>query len=327
MMNKADKDYLLEVNNLKKHFTIKNQSIKHGDSILKAVDDVSLQVLNGEILGIVGESGCGKSTLGKTVMGLYDKTDGEVLYRGREIFSLNKSERHELTKQMQMIFQDPYSSLNPRKNVGGIIGQPLRIHQVGSAAEIRERVNHLMEEVGLNPLYRRRYPHQFSGGQRQRIGIARSLALDPEFIVCDEAVSALDVSVQAQIINLLLDLQQKHDFTYLFIAHDLAVVEFIATRILVMYLGRVVEIADKEELVRKHVHPYSKALFEAFPATEPRGREEKKRIVMGDVPSPIDPPKGCHFHPRCPFAIDKCREEYPPLKEVSPNHYAACWVV
>ncbi|MCF7945831.1 MAG: ATP-binding cassette domain-containing protein [Spirochaetia bacterium] len=326
-MNKADKDYLLEVNNLKKHFTIKNQSIKHGDSILKAVDDVSLQVLNGEILGIVGESGCGKSTLGKTVMGLYDKTDGEVLYRGREIFSLNKSERHELTKQMQMIFQDPYSSLNPRKNVGGIIGQPLRIHQVGSAAEIRERVNHLMEEVGLNPLYRRRYPHQFSGGQRQRIGIARSLALDPEFIVCDEAVSALDVSVQAQIINLLLDLQQKHDFTYLFIAHDLAVVEFIATRILVMYLGRVVEIADKEELVRKHVHPYSKALFEAFPATEPRGREEKKRIVMGDVPSPIDPPKGCHFHPRCPFAIDKCREEYPPLKEVSPNHYAACWVV
>lgn len=327
MMNKADKDYLLEVNNLKKHFTIKNQSIKHGDSILKAVDDVSLQVLNGEILGIVGESGCGKSTLGKTVMGLYDKSDGEVLYRGREIFSLNKSERHELTKQMQMIFQDPYSSLNPRKNVGGIIGQPLRIHQAGSAAEIRERVNHLMEEVGLNPLYRRRYPHQFSGGQRQRIGIARSLALDPEFIVCDEAVSALDVSVQAQIINLLLDLQQKHDFTYLFIAHDLAVVEFIATRILVMYLGRVVEIADKEELVRKHVHPYSKALFEAFPATEPRGREEKKRIVMGDVPSPIDPPRGCHFHPRCPFAIDKCREEYPPLKEVSPNHYAACWVV
>lgn len=326
-MNKADKDYLLEVNNLKKHFTIKNQSIKHGDSILKAVDDVSLQVLNGEILGIVGESGCGKSTLGKTVMGLYDKSDGEVLYRGREIFSLNKSERHELTKQMQMIFQDPYSSLNPRKNVGGIIGQPLRIHQAGSAAEIRERVNHLMEEVGLNPLYRRRYPHQFSGGQRQRIGIARSLALDPEFIVCDEAVSALDVSVQAQIINLLLDLQQKHDFTYLFIAHDLAVVEFIATRILVMYLGRVVEIADKEELVRKHVHPYSKALFEAFPATEPRGREEKKRIVMGDVPSPIDPPRGCHFHPRCPFAIDKCREEYPPLKEVSPNHYAACWVV
>jgi len=323
----VNNEYLLEVKNLKKHFIVKNEAITGKDAVLKAVDDVSLQVKNGEILGIVGESGCGKSTLGKTVMGLQDKTAGEVNYRGREIFSLNKEERHELTKQMQMIFQDPYSSLNPRKNVGNIIGQPLRIHNVGGAAEIQERVNHLMDEVGLNPLYRRRYPHQFSGGQRQRVGIARALALEPEFIVCDEAVSALDVSVQAQIINLLLDLQQKHNFTYLFIAHDLAVVEFIATRILVMYLGRVVEIADKNELVRKHVHPYSKALFQAFPATDPRGREEKKRIVMGDVPSPINPPSGCHFHPRCPFAIDRCREEYPPMKEVAPNHFASCWVV
>jgi oligopeptide/dipeptide ABC transporter ATP-binding protein len=318
---------ILEVHDLKKYFTIKAIGAREEKAVLKAVDGVSLNVLEGEILGIVGESGCGKSTLGKTIMRLYDKTDGEVFYRGKDLFAKNASDMKDMTLKMQMIFQDPYSSLNPRKKVSKIIGQSLDIHKIGTPEERLEKVMHLMDEVGLNPKYKNRYPHQFSGGQRQRIGIARALALNPEFIVCDEAVSALDVSVQAQILNLLLDLQDKYRFTYLFIAHDLAVVEFIATRIMVMYLGRIVEIADKRELVENHVHPYSRALFEAFPATDPHGRENKKRIVMGDVPSPINPPQGCHFHPRCPYAVDKCRNAYPPLKEMTPGHTVACWVV
>ncbi len=318
---------LVEVQDLKKYFHIKSEGANETVSLLKAVDGVSLDVHEGEILGIVGESGCGKSTLGKTVLNLYDRTEGEVLYRGESIFTHSASEMKELTKKMQMIFQDPYSSLNPRKKVSKIIGQSLDIHSIGTPAERLERVEYLMREVGLNPKYRGRYPHQFSGGQRQRIGIARALALQPEFVVCDEAVSALDVSVQAQILNLLLDLQEKHNLTYLFIAHDLAVVEFIATRILVMYLGRVVEIASKEELVARHVHPYTKALFIASPVTSPEQRKGEKHIFQGDVPSPINPPSGCHFHPRCPYAIDICMQEYPPLKEVSPGHWAACWVV
>ena len=318
---------IIEVKDLKKYFTIKREGADDTKSILKAVDGVSLDVYEGEILGVVGESGCGKSTLGKTIMRLHDKTSGEVLYRGKDLFAKDPNAMKEMTLNMQMIFQDPYSSLNPRKKVSQIIGQPLDIHKIGTKEERLDRVAELMDEVGLNPKFRTRYPHQFSGGQRQRIGIARALALNPEFIVCDEAVSALDVSVQAQILNLLLDLQKKYGFTYLFIAHDLSVVEFIATRILVMYLGRIVEIADKNELVGNHVHPYTQALFNAFPATDPRARETKKRIVMGDVPSPINPPEGCHFHPRCPYAVEKCRREYPPLKEVSPGHSAACWVV
>ncbi len=316
---------ILEVKNLVKHFTVTAQGASEQKQVVRAVDGVSLDIKEGEILGIVGESGCGKSTLGKTVMRLHDKTSGEVLYRGEDLFGMKRDQMKDISTHMQMIFQDPYSSLNPRKKVSQVIGQPLRIHSVGSSSEQSDRVEALMEEVGLNPKFKRRYPHQFSGGQRQRIGIARALALDPEFIVCDEAVSALDVSVQAQILNLLLDLQSKHQFTYMFISHDLAVVEFISTRILVMYLGRVVEIADKKELVQKHLHPYTKALFEAFPTTDPRSRIGKKRVVMGDVPSPIYPPSGCHFHPRCPFATDKCRMEYPPLKEVSPGHSVACW--
>ncbi len=318
---------IIEVKDLTKYFEIKAQGAREGKSILKAVDGVTLDIFAGEILGIVGESGCGKSTFGKTVIRIHEKTSGEVLYRGRDLFDMEKADRKKMTKRMQMIFQDPYSSLNPRKKVAQIIGQPLRIHQVGSSAEQLERVDHLLNEVGLNPKFKRRYPHQFSGGQRQRIGIARALALDPEFIVCDEAVSALDVSVQAQILNLLLDLQQEHRFTYMFISHDLAVVEFIATRILVMYLGRVVEIADKLDLVNHHVHPYTKALFSAFPVTDPRAREHKKKIVMGDVPSPINPPKGCYFHPRCPYAEPRCRESYPPLREIAPGHTVACWLV
>jgi oligopeptide/dipeptide ABC transporter ATP-binding protein len=319
--------YILEARNLRKHFTIKAQGARVETALLKAVDGVDLHVKEKEILGVVGESGCGKSTLGKTILRLHDKSSGEVLYRGEDLFAKNPKQMKDMTTKMQMIFQDPYSSLNPRKKVSQIIGQSLRIHNIGTPDEQSDRIDALMQEVGLNPKFKRRYPHQFSGGQRQRIGIARALAVDPEFIVCDEAVSALDVSVQAQILNLLLDLQERHGFTYLFIAHDLAVVEFISSRIMVMYLGRVVEIADKDELVSHHVHPYSKALFQAFPATDPRGREQKKRVVMGDVPSPIHPPTGCHFHPRCPYAEERCRQEYPPLKEISPGHQAACWVM
>jgi len=318
---------ILEVKGLKKYFEVTSQGIHKEKRLVKAVDDVAFTIKEGEILGIVGESGCGKSTLGKTVLRLHDKTDGSVLYRGKDLFARNKQEMKEITQHIQMIFQDPYSSLNPRKKVGSIIGQPLRIHKKGTTEEIRDRVEHLLDEVGLNPRYRGRYPHQFSGGQRQRIGIARALALDPDFIVCDEAVSALDVSVQAQILNLLLDLQDKHNFTYMFIAHDLAVVEFISSRIMVMYLGRMVEAADKNELIQHHMHPYSRALFKAFPATNPRERASKEKVVMGDVPSPIDRPAGCHFHPRCPLAEPRCKEAYPPLREINPGHSVACWVV
>ncbi len=318
---------ILEVVNLKKYFDVTTQGAKSEKRLVKAVDDVSFSIQQGEILGIVGESGCGKSTLGKTVLRLHDKTDGSVFYRGKDLFARNRKEMQEITSHIQMIFQDPYSSLNPRKKVGSIIEQPLRIHQKTTPEEQRERVDHLLEEVGLSPRYRGRYPHQFSGGQRQRVGIARALALDPDFIVCDEAVSALDVSVQAQILNLLLDLQAKHQFTYMFIAHDLAVVEFISTRILVMYLGRIVEIASRDELMRHPLHPYTQALFKAFPVTNPRDRDSSKKIVMGDVPSPINPPSGCHFHPRCPYAEPRCRETYPPMREIEPGHSTACWVV
>jgi oligopeptide/dipeptide ABC transporter ATP-binding protein len=228
---------------------------------------------------------------------------------------------------MQMIFQDPYSSLNPRKKVRDIISQPLRVHGIGEKTEISDRTSEVMKEVGINPSYGRRYPHQFSGGQRQRIGIARALALEPEFVVCDEAVSALDVSIQAQILNLLLDLKDRHGFANLFISHDLSVVEFIAERILVMYLGRIVEKSPKNELMAEPLHPYTKALLAAFPTADPSTRKNKKFIVMGDVPSPLNPPTGCHFHPRCPLATDRCREVYPPLVEVSPGRMVACWEV
>ena len=314
---------LMEVRNLKKYYQI---SSRDGDrkQTLKAVDDVSFDIQKGEILGIVGESGCGKSTLGKTVLRLHEKTAGQVLYDDRDLFSLDHKEMTRIRKRMQMVFQDPFSSLNPRKKVSSLIEQPLRIHKAGTQEEIARKVEEIMTEVGINPHYKKRFPHQFSGGQRQRIGIARALALNPEFVVCDEAVSALDVSVQAQILNLLLDLREKHDLTYMFIAHDLAVVEYISTRIVVMYLGKIIEVADKNELISHHNHPYSRALFNAFPLTDPHKRAGKKKIVMGDVPSPVNPPRGCHFHPRCPHAMDICREQYPELKEVAPGHLSAC---
>ena len=317
---------LLEVKNLRTYFTLKSDKIGGTPDVVKAVNDLTFDVKEGEILGIVGESGCGKSTLGKTIMKLNHKTDGVIQYNGSEIFDYNKKELKDFRKQMQMVFQDPFSSLNPRKKVGDLLAQPLKIHGMSDKNEINAKINQIMEEVGINPIYKGRFPHQFSGGQRQRIGIARALMLNPEFIICDEAVSALDVSIQAQVLNLLLDLHDKYKFTYIFIAHDLAVVEFISTRILVMYLGKIVESAEKHELVDKHLHPYTQALFNAFPATDPVGRDKKEQVVMGDVPSPINPPKGCHFHPRCPHAMDKCRQEYPPLLEVSPGHNVACWL-
>ncbi len=317
---------LLEVKNLKTYFTLKSEKFGAKPEVVKAVNDLSFDVMKGEILGIVGESGCGKSTLGKTILKLNHKTEGEILYNGSEVFNLDDKDLKNLRKKMQMVFQDPFSSLNPRKKVGSLLAQTMQINKLGSKDEIDAKIDKIMKEVGINPVYKGRFPHQFSGGQRQRIGIARALMLDPEFIICDEAVSALDVSIQAQVLNLLLDLHDKYKFTYIFIAHDLAVVEFISTRILVMYLGRIVETADKKELVKNHLHPYTKALFDAFPATDPEGREDKEPVLMGDVPSPINPPSGCYFHPRCPRVMDKCRKEYPELKEVSPGHKVACWL-
>ncbi len=320
----ADEKTLLQVDNLKTFYPLRKKDDQGRPLAVKAVNDVSLTLKKGEILGVVGESGCGKSTLGRTILRLEEKTEGSVLYRDQDVFGMNRQEMKDLRRDVQMIFQDPYSSLNPRRKVLSLIGQPLKIHGMGTKAEIQEKVQSLMAEVGINPLYMNRFPHQFSGGQRQRIGIARALALQPRFMVCDEAVSALDVSVQAQILNLLLDLREKYDLTYLFIAHDLAVVEFISTRILVMYLGKAVEWADKEELVQRHLHPYTKALFEAFPMADPSRRAADVKPPMGDVPSPINPPAGCFFHPRCPYCKPECTREYPETKEVSPGHFVAC---
>jgi len=310
-------DTLLEVRDVAMHFSLK------GGGVLKAVDGVSFDLARGETLGVVGESGCGKSTLGKALLRLYEPTAGSALLDGADIFTLGAGPLKEARRKMQMIFQDPFSSLNPRRSAASIIEQPLVIHGLGNAAERSARVDELMREVGLDVRYRNRYPHQFSGGQRQRVGIARALALNPELVICDEAVSALDVSIQAQIINLLLDLQQAHGLTYIFIAHDLSVVEFISDRILVMYLGRIVEDAPKADLVAKRMHPYTEALFEASPVMDPALRGQRT-TVTGDLPSPINPPTGCHFHPRCPKAMAQCRERYPERKEVAPGHFTSC---
>lgn len=313
---------ILKVKNLKKYFDITDKNEK---LLLKAVDDVSFDVYKGETLGIVGESGCGKSTLGKTIMHLYEKTEGSVEFLGKEISDFSGDDLKDIRREIQMIFQDPFSSLNPRKKVYSLISQPLKIHKAVPKSELKSSVEKLLQEVGLDTKYTNRFPHQFSGGQRQRIGIARALALKPKFIVCDEAVSALDVSVQAQIINLLKELQKKYSFTYLFISHDLSVVEFISDRILVMYLGKIVEIASKNDLIGKRYHPYTKALFESFPNIDPRERTEKK-LIEGDVPSPVNPPKGCHFHPRCPHAMDICREKFPNMVEKDPGHFVSCFL-
>jgi oligopeptide transport system ATP-binding protein len=314
----------LRVSNLKVHFPIQHGIFSRAKAHVKAVNGVNFSLAAGETLGLVGESGCGKSTLGRAVVRLIEPTAGEVVFQGENITKLHAAELRVRRRGFQMIFQDPYGSLNPRMTVDQIIGEALEIHGLVTNDQARHgRIAELLEAVGLNRAHSQRYPHEFSGGQRQRIGIARALAVEPKLIVCDEPVSALDVSVQAQIINLLQDLQHQHGLAYLFVAHDLAVVEHISRRILVMYLGRVAELADAKAIVHNPRHPYTQALISAVPVVDPASKHQ--RIVLpGDVPSPIDPPRGCPFHPRCPLAVERCRVEEPALRELAPDHWAAC---
>ena len=315
---------LLEVKNLKVHFPVKGGLFSHARETVKAVDGVSFSLAPGETLGLVGESGCGKTTLGRAIIRLVDPTEGEILLEGENITRMSGHALRTRRRKFQMIFQDPYGSLNPRMTVEQIVGEALDIHQLTDSRSARQkRIAELLKSVGLDPAYAQRYPHEFSGGQRQRIGIARALAVEPRLIICDEPVSALDVSVQAQIINLLRDLQQQHGIAYLFIAHDLAVVEHISHRVLVMYLGKIVEAAEAKTLIRDPQHPYTQALISAVPEVDPDTKA--RRIVLpGDVPSPIHPPSGCPFHPRCPIAEDKCRAEVPALLPASSNALASC---
>ncbi|MCY7347988.1 MAG: dipeptide ABC transporter ATP-binding protein [Pyrinomonadaceae bacterium] len=315
---KTQKTELLDVRNLVKHFPIENS-----DDVVKAVDGVSFTIKSGETLGLVGESGCGKSTVGKTLLRLNEPTSGEVWFEGQNIVGLPNKEMQLLRREMQIIFQDPYASLNPRLSILSTVSEPLKIHGIGSKADQKARTGELLAKVGLDPNYMHRYPHEFSGGQRQRIGIARALALNPKLIICDEPVSALDVSVQAQVVNLLQDLQAEFGLTYLFISHGLAVVEHISTRVAVMYLGKIVEIAEGRELYDNPLHPYTKALLSAIPVPNPKHKRERI-ILKGDVPTPINPPSGCRFRTRCPFAIEDCAKVLPELREIQPNHFAAC---
>jgi len=313
---------LLEVRNLRKAFTVAAGPLGGKPQQLQAVDNVSFALRRGETLGLVGESGCGKSTTGKLILRLLEPDDGEIIFGGQDIRPLSQHQLRPLRRQMQMIFQDPYSSLNPRQRVGDIIAEPLRIHGLQSGPALRDEVIRLLGTVGLAAEHYDRYPHEFSGGQRQRIGIARALAVRPSLIIADEPVSALDLSIQAQVINLLRDIQQEFGLTYLFIAHDLSVIEHMSDRVAVMYLGRIVELADAGELYRSPRHPYTEALLNAVPVPDP-GRRNRKPL-KGEVPSPLAPPTGCHFHPRCPYARDICAEAYPPLEDKGGGHQAAC---
>ncbi len=315
--------FLLEVKGLKKYFPIRSGILSKITGHVQAVDGINLHIDKGEILGLVGESGCGKTTVGRLILGLIEPTAGEIIFEGVNIAELDKKQMRNLRRNMQIIFQDPYASLNPRMTVGDIIGEPLSIHHISKGKEIEERVFYLLETVGMDPHYRKRYPHEFSGGQRQRIGIARALALNPKLIVCDEPVSALDVSIQAQVINLLEDLQTQFGFTYLFIAHDLSVIKHISNRVAVMYLGKIVELADTEELYSNPLHPYTEALLSAVPVPDPT-LERKQIVLKGDVPSPINPPSGCHFRTRCLHAQPICSQEDPPFIEIDKNHFLAC---
>lgn len=315
---KAELRTLLQVRNLVKHFPVDNS-----DDVVQAVDDVSFDIIAGETLGLVGESGCGKSTVGRCLLRLHEPTSGEVLFEGKNIIGLPNREMQALRREMQIIFQDPYASLNPRLSIRSIVSEPLKIHKIGNKAARTARVAELLEKVGLDPKYADRYPHEFSGGQRQRIGIARALALNPKLIICDEPVSALDVSVQAQVVNLLQQLQDEFGLTYLFISHGLAVVEHISDRVAVMYLGKIVEICGAAELYENPLHPYTKALLSAIPIPDPT--QKRTRIVLrGDVPTPINPPSGCRFRTRCPIAIGDCARIVPELREITEGHFAAC---
>ena len=320
----AEKRKILEVKHLKKYFPLKKGKFKEGDPCVKAVDDITFDLYEGETLGLVGESGCGKSTLGRTIIRLYEPTSGEVIFEGEDVAKKSRKEMRALREEMQFIFQDPYSSLNPRMTVFNILAEPLIAHgKFKRGPELDAYVKNLMDRCGLPSYYCYRYPHQFSGGQRQRIGIARSLALDPSFIICDEPVSALDVSIQSQIINLMKDMQEEKNISYIFISHDLSVVKHISDRVGVMYLGSMMELADKNEIYSNPQHPYTRALIGAIPLPDPTKRKEMQ-VIQVEIPSNVNNPKGCKFNPRCPFAKDICREQEPATKEVKPNHFVKC---
>jgi oligopeptide transport system ATP-binding protein len=320
---------LVQVRDLKMHFPItQGIIIQRRIGAVKAVDGLSFDILRGETLGLVGESGCGKSTTGRAILQLHRPTAGEVYYEGKNLTELKGEQLRQMRRRMQMIFQDPYASLNPRMTVGDIVGEPLIVHGLAKGEGRRERVQELLRIVGLNPYFVNRYPHEFSGGQRQRIGVARALAVEPDFIVCDEPISALDVSIQAQVINLLEELQGEYNLTYMFIAHDLAVVRHISDRIAVMYLGKIVELTDRKELYDNPLHPYTKALLSAIPIPDPVVEETRQRIILeGDVPSPVNPPVGCNFNTRCPVVMDVCHEQEPEFDDVGGGHWVACYRV
>ncbi len=325
MEHGSENNRLLDVRDLKKHFPVKKGLFSRVHAHVRAVDGISFAIGRKETLGLVGESGCGKTTAGRTILRLLEPTGGDVRFEGRSVFELDKADVRQIRRDMQIVFQDPFGSLNPRMTVGSIVGEPLVVHRVGNRKQRRERVRELLEKVGLSADAINRYPHEFSGGQRQRIGIARAIALNPKFVVCDEAVSALDVSIQAQIINLLEELQEDFGLSYLFIAHDLSVVEHVSDRVAVMYLGKIVEMGDGESIYENPKHPYTVALLAAVPVPDPKTKREKI-VLPGDVPSPVNPPTGCRFHTRCKYAIDVCREEEPRLTDRGGGHVAACFL-